>query len=71
MPDLWIKVRIKLRWLLAAVVATKEQSFREHIEASESKSPQRKAELHASGELQHEAHQGLKAVQTEIENDCE
>lgn len=69
MTDIWIRIRIKLRWLLAAVVATKEQSIRDHALASQVDDPQRRAELRASGDLQDEASEGLKVVQNDIGND--
>lgn len=68
--EIWITVKIKLRWLWAAVVATKEQSMRDHHLAAATKdSAQRADELRAQGDLQWEASQGLKAAQQVVEDD--
>lgn len=69
--DIWVTIKIKWHWLLAAVKATKEQSFRDHLEAADATDLRHKAEIHVQGEQQHEAYMGLKAVQTEIEKDCQ
>lgn len=68
--DIWVTIRVKLRWLWAAVIATEEQSMRDHATAARVKNDdQRALELRVQADLQHEAHKGLKEAHKEIEDD--
>lgn len=69
--DIWITIRIKLKWLLAAVIATKEQSSRDHQAASQAEDPHRKETFRAMGDAQWDAAKGLEAEQKRVENDCD
>src|SRR5882762_8718568 len=61
MPDLWITVKIKLKWLYAAVIATREQSIRDHQTAT--KEPGNATTFRAMGDAQWDAHQGPESAQ--------
>lgn len=68
--DIWVTIRVKLRWLWAAVIATEEQSMRDHAQAARAKDNAHQAsELRVQADLQHEAHKGLKEAHKEIEDD--
>lgn len=72
--DIWITVRIKLKWLYSAVTATKQQAIRDHDmaakeSAKEDSNPVRAQVYHAQGDAQWEASKGLEEVQQKVEND--
>lgn len=69
MPDLWVTVKIKLKWLRAAVFATREQSIRDHHTAA--KEPGNATVFRAMGDAQWDAHKGLEAEQKKVEDDCD
>lgn len=69
MPDLWITVKIKLRWLYSAVVATKEQAIRDHDLAARETNIFKAQVYRAQGDAHWDANKGLEEVQQKIEND--
>jgi hypothetical protein len=71
MADIWITVRIKLKWLYAAVSATKEQCTRDHYAATQDKDPKHKALFRAMGDAQWDASRGLAEAQKKVEDDCD
>lgn len=66
---IWIRIRIKLRWLMSAIVATKEQSMRDHLQAAKTPDKQRATELRAQADLHDEASEGFKAILKDHEDD--
>jgi hypothetical protein len=69
--EIWITVRIKLKWLYAAVTATKEQCSRDHFAATQDPDPKHKAMFRAMGDAQADASRGLKESLRKIEDDHE